>query len=153
MKASVKRNVANPVFDELLKTLLPLKAPFIYVDEVFDEFDNIALLDAREKKEFNVSHLQNAFYVGYKDFNIEQLPKFTNDKKIVVYCSVGLRSANIAEKIIKAGYKNIYNLYGGIFEWCNAKRPVYSNSREVNEVHAYSKIWKAWLRKGIKAVT
>jgi rhodanese-related sulfurtransferase len=26
------------------------------------------------------------------------------------------RSENIAEKLLKSGYKNIYNLYGGIFE-------------------------------------
>lgn len=152
MRALAKRKVTDPVFDKLLKTLLPVKAPFIYVDEVLNEFDNIILFDAREKNEFDVSRLQNAIYVGYKNFDIEKLPEFSKDKKIIVYCSIGLRSGNIAGRMIDAGYKNIYNLYGGIFEWSNTQHSVFRNLVQVNEVHAYSKIWKVWLTKEVIAI-
>jgi len=33
-----------------------------------------------------------------------------------VYCSLGIRSEVIAKKLKKAGYTNVFNLYGGIFE-------------------------------------
>jgi hypothetical protein len=55
--------------------------------------------------------------------------------------------------MINNGYKNVYNLYGGIFEWCNTMNPVFRNSIQVNEVHAYSKIWSGWIRKEITAIT
>ena len=76
------------------------------------------LLDAREEKEFKVSHLKNAICVGYDNFKLkETLEKLPEDKntKIVVYCSLGIRSETVAHKLIEAGYTNIYNLYGGIF--------------------------------------
>lgn len=149
---SIKHTVSNPFFDHLLKTLLPIKAPFISVEKVLSEFGNIVFLDAREKHEFDVSHLQNALYVGYKNFNIQQLPDISTDKIVVVYCSIGWRSGHVAQQMLEAGYKNIYNLYGGIFEWCNTKQPLYREAIQVNEIHAYSTLWKAWVRNGVKKI-
>ncbi len=52
------------------------------------------------------------------------------ESKVVVYCSVGYRSEKIAEKLKAAGYKNVFNLYGGIFEWENQNLPVYDSNGE-----------------------
>ena len=69
----------------------------------------------------------------------------------MVYCSIGIRSEDISEKLKKAGYTNVYNLYGGIFEWKNRNYPVVNPENEVTEkVHAYSKQWGQWLHKGKK---
>ena len=49
------------------------------------------------------------------------------------------------------GYKNVYNLYGGIFEWKNQDLPVFdSNNKETENVHAFSKEWSQYLTKGKK---
>ena len=148
---SNKHTITNPLFDQLLKKLLPTKAPYIHVQELLEQTDDIIFLDTREREEFDVSHLKNALHVGYKKFDINNLPSLP-DKKIVVYCSIGWRSGHIAQQLLEAGFKNIYNLYGGIFEWCNVQLPVYNNSGQINQVHAYSPIWKIWLRKGIKII-
>lgn len=68
-----------------------------------------------------------------------------------MYCSLGIRSEHIAEKLKKRGYTSVYNLYGGIFEWKNKDYKVYdSNEKETDNIHAYSKAWSKWLKKGNK---
>jgi rhodanese-related sulfurtransferase len=114
---------------------------------------NITLLDAREIKEYEISHLKNALSVGYDDFDIKKTSANLADKNsiIVVYCSVGIRSEDIAEKLQKAGYKNVYNLYGGIFEWKNNGYLVYDkDNQETEKVHTFNKEWSKWLIKGEK---
>ena len=70
---------------------------------------------------------------------------------IIVYCSVGIRSEDIAEKLQKAGYKNVFNLFGGIFEWKNKQNTVVDSTNNPTEkVHTFSKEWSKWLKKGIK---
>ena len=76
---------------------------------------------------------------------------FTKNTKIVVYCSLGIRSEDIAEKLKKAGYTNVLNLYGGIFEWKNNNYNVFSSGGKATEkVHTFSKEWSKWLLKGEK---
>jgi predicted sulfurtransferase len=68
-----------------------------------------------------------------------------------VYCSLGVRSEDIAETLQKAGYTNIKNLYGGIFNWKNNNLPVVNRQQKpTDSVHVYSKQWGKWLTKGIK---
>ena len=68
-----------------------------------------------------------------------------------MYCSVGYRSEKISEKLIAAGFTDVSNLYGGIFEWVNIGRPVYkASNQKTNRVHTYNKEWSKWLRTGIK---
>ena len=82
---------------------------------------NAFILDAREKEEYSTSHLKNAIFVGHTTFELDSvLTKIPNkNSEIVVYCSIGIRSETIASKLKKAGYSNVFNLYGGIFEWKN----------------------------------
>lgn len=108
-------------------------------------------LDAREKKEYDVSHLKNAIWVGYDDFDMKRVKDIAKEKKVIVYCSVGYRSEKITEKLTKAGYTNVTNVVGGIFEWKNLDYPIVDNTgKETERVHAYSKTWGIWLNKGEK---
>jgi rhodanese-related sulfurtransferase len=111
------------------------------------------ILDSRELKEYEVSHISNAIHVGYDHFNIETVTTQITDKAktIVVYCSVGIRSENIGEQLKKAGFTNVYNLFGGIFEWKNKGNIVYdSKEEETDKVHTFSKLWSKWLKEGEK---
>jgi rhodanese-related sulfurtransferase len=113
----------------------------------------ILLLDTREKKEYEVSHIQGATHVGYKTFDVVTISETIKDKDspMIVYCSLGVRSEDIGEKLQKAGYTNIKNLYGGIFDWKNNGFPVVNTQqKETDSVHIYAKEWGKWLYKGIK---
>ncbi len=128
---------------------------YISVDELKVDTTSV-LLDTRKREEYQVSHLENAFWVGHKSFEInevqEKYPK--KDTPIVVYCSIGVRSETIGEKLLKAGYTNVKNLYGGIFEWKNEENPVFDSSgNATDKIHAFSKHWGKLLTNGDKIYT
>jgi len=111
----------------------------------------LVLLDTREIKEFKVSHIKNAWHVGYKRFSLKSIADIPKKSPIVVYCSLGVRSERIGEMLKKAGYKKVKNLLGGMFEWVNRGNLVVDiNKQPTQQVHAYSKKWGKWLLKGKK---
>jgi len=121
--------------------------------EALQSKENFVLLDAREIKEFNVSHIENAIYVGFNKFDSKKVTTILKDKNatIVVYCSIGVRSEKIGEKLLKLGYKNVFNLYGGIFEWKNNGGKVVTNQNvETDKIHTFNKEWSVYLKKGTK---
>jgi rhodanese-related sulfurtransferase len=143
---------AQSPIDCLLLKYNKKTVPYIRIED-FKKLNTPIILDTREKKEFDVSHIKNAYYIGYDKFNsktVKEKYKNLNDT-IIVYCSVGIRSETIGTKLKKMGYKNVFNLYGGIFEWKNKEEEVINNSQIPTEnVHAYSKEWSKYLIKGKK---
>ncbi len=145
-----KAQVENGAYNLMLKTMLSHSVNEISVGELAKLKDAV-LLDAREEAEYKISHLLNARYVGYDSFNMDSLKNIDKQATIIVYCSVGYRSEKIAEKLKSAGFVNVSNLYGGIFEWVNqGNQVVDSNEKKTNNVHAYNKTWGIWLNKGNK---
>ena len=140
--------------DKLLNKWNKRNVPYMSVETLALPKTNAILLDARENKEFEVSHIKNAICVGYDKFKLkETLAKLPANKnaKIVVYCSLGIRSETIAHKLIEAGYTNVYNLYGGIFEWKNNNFKVIDTlGNNTEKVHTFNKDWSKWLKKGKK---
>ncbi len=137
----------------LLKKYNTESVPYIYVKQLKKQTTPPILLDARELPEYQVSHLKNAIFIGYDKFKIESIQKKIPNKntKIVVYCSLGIRSETIADSLKKAGYKHVENLYGGIFEWKNNNLPIYNSAeKETDSIHAFSKEWSKWVKKGVK---
>jgi len=138
--------------DRTLRRFNKASVPYSYTTDV-EQAENIILLDTRKQEEYAVSHLKNAIWVGYKEFNETVLQTKLPDKEaaIVVYCSIGVRSENIGEKLMAMGYQNVKNLYGGIFQWKNEGKPVYNgNHQKTDSVHAFNKHWGKLLKKGIK---
>lgn len=138
--------------DRTLKNFNKETVPYIYTENLTDT-NSVILLDTRKKEEYEVSHLKDALWVGDKAFDpkivLEAIPD--KEKPIVVYCSIGVRSEDIGEKLLAMGYTNVQNLYGGIFEWKNKENPVYNLKEQATDsVHAFSKHWGKLLSKGIK---
>ena len=137
----------------LLKQQNTQSIPYISIEALKTNTDSVILLDSREPKEHKTSHIKNAICVGYDFFNIDSVQQKIPDKnsKIVVYCSLGIRSEDVAEKLKKAGYTNVFNLFGGIFEWKNNDLQVFdSEEKETENVHTFNKQWSKWLNKGVK---
>ncbi len=144
---------AQNSLDELLRLYNNESIPYISVSTLKTIQDTVLVLDAREKKEYQVSHLKKAIHVGYDHFKINSITQqhIPKDAYIVVYCSIGIRSEDISEQLKKAGYTNVYNLYGGIFEWKNKGLPILNSKEKLtDEVHTYSEEWGKWLSNGKK---
>jgi rhodanese-related sulfurtransferase len=138
-------------FDLLLRSLIKKTVPIIKVQELKSKSAEVVLLDAREPNEFEVSHLKNARHVGFNNFSLESIKDIPKTAPIVVYCSIGVRSEKIGEKLIAAGYTNVKNCYGSIFEWVNQGNEVVDmQDKPTLKIHAYNKKWGVWVNKGEK---
>ena len=146
---------AQESLDALLKVYNTQSVPYVSVEELrrLQLHEEVIILDAREIEETNVSMIPTALHVGYSKFSSEMTSEKIADKKatVVVYCSLGVRSEEIGEKLQKAGYQNVKNLYGGIFEWKNKGYPVFdAEGKETENVHVCAKAWGKWLTGGKK---
>ena len=112
--------------------------------------ENLLLFDVREPEEYAVSHLQGARPAPSKDEALKALQGAPSDQRIVLYCSVGYRSSELAQFLMKKGYTDVYNLEGSIFTWANEGRPVYRGKERVKVVHPYDRIWGSLLKKSLR---
>ncbi|BAY80795.1 hypothetical protein NIES267_02600 [Calothrix parasitica NIES-267] len=104
------------------------------------------VLDARSQEEYAVSHLKSAQLIEVNDSDIAVLPEVPLKTSIVVYCSVGYRSAKLVQRLQKAGYQNVFNLSGGIFEWTNQGEAIFKDKHQVEIVHPYNFLWGKLLK-------
>ena len=92
------------------------------VAEVFakkiSETPNAQILDVRTPDEFNAEHIENAINIDWFGANfVTNAQKLDKSKPLFVYCKSGSRSSNAAKKLEELGFKNIYQLEGGILKW------------------------------------
>lgn len=85
---------------------------------------NELVLDVRTPEEFAKGHLIDSKNINWKDTNfanrVEQMDKST---PVFVYCLSGIRSAAAAKKMREMGFKEVYELDGGIVKWRAANLP------------------------------
>ena len=135
-----------------LRPAIELRHPdvrWVTVDELRGWRD-VVLLDARAPAEYRVSHLEGASRIDPVRADVSLLAA-RHDARVVVYCSVGWRSAAVAERLRAAGYRRVFNLEGGIFEWANRGFPVVRGSRRVRAVHPYDGTWGLLLDRALHA--
>ena len=73
------------------------------------------LIDVRTSDEFNINRLTNAINIDFYDsIFLRKFKKFNKEDNILLYCRSGRRSLLGAEILVKNGYKNIYDLKGGV---------------------------------------
>ncbi len=86
------------------------------------------LLDVRTSEEFASGHIDKARNIDWNGDNFEQqIAQLDKAKPIFVYCLRGSRSASAADKMRSIGFKEVYELDGGIAKWQSAKLPVTNN--------------------------
>jgi thioredoxin len=83
------------------------------------------VMDVRTPDEFNSGGIANAVNVDFRDKYFETRVKDMDVNKIYfVYCLSGGRSGNAADFMRKNGFKNVYELAGGMLAWNKAAMPV-----------------------------
>lgn len=146
----VSAQTTSRTYGAMLETMYKKSVPLVTVAEL-KKMPNVVLLDTRAKAEYDVSHLPNARWVGYDDFDLKRVGDIPKQAKVVLYCSVGYRSERVGEKLVAAGYQHVQNLYGSLFEWVNEGNPVVDKEEKPTaRVHAYSRLWGVWLQRGEK---
>ncbi|MGI9513917.1 MAG: rhodanese-like domain-containing protein [Anderseniella sp.] len=136
---------------ELVRTEFP-DAPQLSISGLSKHLERQSLpplvIDVRDAEEYAVSHLPGAVHA--QGGKLERLVRETGAQRpIVLYCSVGYRSARETEKLRRKGYSNVSNLEGSIFEWANAGKPLVRGGPQsqipTDAVHPFDEAWGALL--------
>jgi rhodanese-related sulfurtransferase len=86
--------------------------------QMIDSKEDFQLIDVREPFENEICTL-NALLIPMGEI-ADRWGEISKDKKVVVHCRSGARSANAIGFLEQAhGYTNLYNLTGGILAWAN----------------------------------
>ncbi len=91
------------------------------------------IIDVRTPDEYNKGHITNSKNIDWNgddfDKGISGLDKL---KPVFVYCLVGGRSSTAAKKMRAIGFKEVYELEGGIMKWKAENLPLELNSTYLN---------------------
>lgn len=135
---NIKRNADNPLNgnNPTIKELIdyeqfcgmkavekPIKE--ISAKELYDlqvRGENIQIIDVREPHEYDIVNIgAELIPLSTVSNNADRIDR---NKKVIFHCKMGGRSAKaIRELEEKFGFKNLYNLKGGILGWIDAVQP------------------------------
>lgn len=90
------------------------------VDTMIDQED-VVFVDVRSNYESNVGHFKNALKLdidNFRDFP-EQLKQLEHlkDKKVVTYCTGGIKCEKASGYLLQNGFKNVYQVDGGVVKY------------------------------------
>jgi rhodanese-related sulfurtransferase len=90
--------------------------------KMMDDQDDFQLIDVREPKEHEYCNIGGKLIpMGMILSKTDQIDR---DKKVVIYCRSGNRSANVVMALEQRfGFDNLYNLKGGILDWSDEIDP------------------------------
>src|SRR5690606_5870329 len=83
--------------------------------------EDVVILDVRSNYEHNVGRFKNAVTLDIENFRefpekIKELEKF-KDKKILTYCTGGIKCEKASALLLKEGFEDVYQLHGGIIKY------------------------------------
>lgn len=99
------------------------------------------IIDVRTQEEYAVSHLPGAVWAETGKQQRAVLGSLPVDRPVVLYCSVGWRSAQATERWREAGRPTVLNLEGSIFQWANEGRLLVRDDQPVRVVHPFDAVW------------
>jgi hydroxyacylglutathione hydrolase len=90
--------------------------------EMLDKGEDLLVLDARDQDEWESGHIEGALhiYVGHLEERLGEVPE---NKPVAVICTVGHRAGLGASILLRAGFKQVYNVLGSVTAWVAAGFP------------------------------
>lgn len=79
---------------------------------------NIQLIDVRSPEEYADGGISGSVNINYNSAEFDgEISKLDKDKPVLVYCLSGSRSGSAANKMNGMGFKEVYNMEGGLVKW------------------------------------
>jgi sulfur-carrier protein adenylyltransferase/sulfurtransferase len=92
--------------------------------ELLDSGKKLALIDVREPVEWDINHIDGAQLIPKSLISSgEGLAQLPHDRKAVLYCKTGVRSAEALAAVKRAGFSDAVHLQGGIVAWAKQMQP------------------------------
>lgn len=111
--------------DQSPRDLLKHKIPYISPEELHTKIqrnENFILLDTRNDYEYQEGHFKGSIHLGthhFADFgkDLEKAPEEWKNMPIITFCTGGIRCEKASPLLAEKGFKNIYQLEGGILNY------------------------------------
>jgi len=106
--ATIAKNISTSEFQKMIKSK-----------------EGVVILDVRTLEEVATGVIEGSTHLDIYSTNFKStLEGMDKDKPVMVYCAVGGRSGQAMQMIKKMGFKEVYNLSGGIRAWQSEGKPV-----------------------------
>ncbi|HET7819148.1 MAG TPA: rhodanese-like domain-containing protein [Bacteroidia bacterium] len=87
--------------------------------------ENAQYVDVRTPAEYTSGHIKHFINIDYKNEGFEkELDKLDKNKPTFIYCRSGKRSEAANKIMNKLGFKEVYDLQGGILSWQESGQPI-----------------------------
>ncbi len=117
--------IKNEIVNSGLNCIDPTEKTGLYIEP--DEFkkainkDDVVIVDVRSNYEHHIGKFKNAISFdidNFRDFpdKIKSLEKY-KDKKIITYCTGGIKCEKASAYLLEQGFQNVYQLHGGIIKY------------------------------------
>lgn len=107
--------------DRIIRTIPPVEASALLEEREGDP--GFVVIDVRRPDEFAGGHIPGAINIDSADFS-EHLDALDRNGTYLVYCQRGGRSAGVRELMREAGFREVYEIEGGMSAWKAAGLPV-----------------------------
>ena len=86
---------------------------------------NQTIIDVRTPAEFNSGHIEGAINIDFLGANfLEQVERLDKNETLFIYCKSGGRSSKARSKILNSGFKQVFDLQGGINNWTKSNQKI-----------------------------
>jgi rhodanese-related sulfurtransferase len=85
-----------------------------------EEDPSIVFLDCREPNEWNLGRIPGALFIARGNIESRVEATIPREKKIIIYCARGNRSALAAETMQQMGYEDVASMSQGFGGWVDA---------------------------------
>jgi len=78
---------------------------------------DVQLVDVREPFEFQYCRIDGALHIPLRKILVGNVIELEEDRDVICYCHHGARSQQAAQALLRRGFKQVFNLRGGIHAW------------------------------------
>ena len=82
-----------------------------------DADEDTVFFDCREANEWNLGHIPNAVFIPRGTMETKVEAAIPRDRKVIIYCATGNRSALAADTMQQMGYTNVASMADGFRGW------------------------------------
>lgn len=102
--------------------------------ETLEKENDFILLDVRNNYESTIGHFENAICPDIHDFQdfpawADKLKEEYSDKKILMYCTGGIRCEKFSGLLLEKGFKDVNQLHGGILNYAKEENGAHFDGR------------------------
>jgi len=126
-KNAQEKNDANVNTTSVSNTTQEIKGKITLLSplEFKEKSKDHQIVDVRTPAEFKEAFIEGAKNINLKDNDFsKEIMSLDKDKPVYIYCRSGYRSGIAAKKMIDLGFREVYDLQGGILNWKQSNNEV-----------------------------